>query len=126
MTRTLPTAFVPAPFIPADAPFTPEQRVWLGGFLSGLTAKLKAEEDSGPTRPPVAVLHGSQTGNAEGLANDLAGALKAQGVPVTLKSLGDVAVDEVSAMGRVLVVCSTYGEGAPPPGESREAASPRS
>ena len=42
MTRTLPTAFVPAPFIPADAPFTPEQRVWLGGFLSGLTAKLKA------------------------------------------------------------------------------------
>ena len=53
MTRTLPTAFVPAPYIPADAPFTPEQRVWLGGFLSGLTAKLKAEEDSGPTRPPV-------------------------------------------------------------------------
>ena len=65
MTRTLPTAFVPAPYIPADAPFTPEQRVWLGGFLSGLTAKLKAEDDSGPTRPPVSVLHGSQTGNAE-------------------------------------------------------------
>ena len=114
MTRVLPTAFVPAPHIPGDAPFTPEQRVWLGGFLSGLTAKLKAEEDSGPTRPPVTVLHGSQTGNAEGLAGDLAGALKAQGVPVTLKSLGDVGVDEVPAMGRVLIVCSTYGEGEMP------------
>ena len=34
MTRTLPTAFVPAPYIPADAPFTPEQRVWLDLLLA--------------------------------------------------------------------------------------------
>ena len=131
MTRALPTAFVPAPHIPSDAPFTLEQRVWLGGFLSGLTAKLKAEEDTGPTRPPVSVLYGSQTGNAEGLANDLAGSLKAQGVPVSLASLDDVAPDAVSALGRVLVICSTYGEGEMPDNASlfweafREDAMPR-
>ena len=114
MTRSLPRAFVPAPHIPSDAPFTPEQRVWLGGFLSGLTAKLKAEDTGGPSRPPVSVLYGTQTGNAESLANDLAGTLKGQGVPVSLRSLGDVALDEVAGMGRVLVVCSTYGEGEMP------------
>ena len=64
------------PFIPDNAPFSPEQRLWLNGYLAGLfsDASLAARAMSGLSAPPAApakplvVLYGSQTGTAEGLA----------------------------------------------------------
>ena len=53
--------------IPDDAPFSAEQRAWLGQFLSNLIAGAAAPAASGPA-VPVTLLWGSQTGNAEGLA----------------------------------------------------------
>ena len=118
MTRTLPTAFVPAPYIPADAPFTPEQRVWLGGFLAGLTAPSSRPRTTAvrPRPPVVRMLYGSQTGNAEGARERrCAGALKAQGVPVSLKQPRRRRPStRCPRLGRVLVICSTYGEGEMP------------
>ena len=64
------------PFIPDNAPFSPEQRLWLNGYLAGLfsDANLGARAMSGlaaaPAAPakPLVLLYGSQTGTAEGLA----------------------------------------------------------
>jgi len=67
------------PFIPENAPFSPEQRLWLNGYLAGLFsdasagARMLAGLSAAPAAlpapaKPLAVLFGSQTGTAEGLA----------------------------------------------------------
>ena len=58
------------PHIPEEAPFNPAQRAWLNGFLAGLYSYAPAEPTSQP-RLRIALLYGSQTGTAEGLARKL-------------------------------------------------------
>lgn len=104
------------PAIPDDAPFTPEQRLWLGGYLAGLRAAkaaAPAAEQSSST-PPVHVLYGTQTGNAELVAEDTTSALKAAGVDARMAGLDEITPESVVGMGRVAVICSTYGQGEMP------------
>ena len=58
------------PFIPDNAPFTPEQRSWLNGFLAGLFSQTTATAPAVELPPSlkIAVLYASQSGTAEGLA----------------------------------------------------------
>ena len=70
------------PFIPENAPFTAEQRMWLNGFLAGvfsnanpagasaLASALGAGVESAGPKTPLTVLYGSQTGTAEGSATN--------------------------------------------------------
>lgn len=104
------------PFIPADAPFSPEQRVWLAGFLAGVRSSAIDATDAGGRTPQLAlhVLVGTQTGTAEAIAEDLGRAASGYGVAVTTIGLDDVEVDRLPAMGHVVVVTSTYGEGEMP------------
>jgi len=73
----------PVPFIPASAPFTPEQRGWLNGLLAGLFSAASASPAvlATPAKSslPVTILHASQTGTGEGLARKLAKVLKSRG-----------------------------------------------
>lgn len=108
--------------VSADAPFTREQRIWLAGYLAGArsAAARPAQEDpvgavtQAGAAGPVHVLYGSETGNAEVVADDTVAALRARGVTVEQHELNDVEPDALAAMARVLVVCSTYGEGEMP------------
>ncbi|MDQ2833940.1 MAG: flavodoxin domain-containing protein, partial [Acidobacteriota bacterium] len=78
------------PFIPDNAPFTPEQRGWLNGFLAGLysTASVAAAPVADPLPSlKIAVLYASQSGTAEGLARKIAKELKAKGHIASLVSL---------------------------------------
>jgi len=62
------------PVIPENAPFQPEQRIWLNGFLAGYFARMAIPDrglsPSSPARPliPLLIVYGSQTGTAEALA----------------------------------------------------------
>ena len=64
------------PHIPKDAPFSGDQRTWLSGFLAGLHTSAAmggaAVADAPSKAPPLDIVFGTQTGNAEGLANDAA------------------------------------------------------
>jgi hypothetical protein len=70
------------PYIPNSAPFTPEQRAWLNGYLTGLFADANVpqlEVGATPARlarsqkpDPLLVMYGSQTGTAEQLARRFA------------------------------------------------------
>lgn len=100
-------AFVP--HIPEDAPFIPSQRAWLNGFLAGLYSYAPAVK---PLR--VALLYGSQTGTAEGLARKLAKEMKGAGFEVVLSSLEGYVPATLAAESYALFIVSTYGEGEAP------------
>lgn len=102
------------PHIPEEAPFTQAQRAWLNGFISGLYSYAPAP--TLPVQKPlrVAVLYGSQTGTAEGLARKLAKELKVAGFEVALNSLEGYVSATLAEEHHALFVVSTYGEGEAP------------
>ncbi|QDG91919.1 sulfite reductase subunit alpha [Rhizobium sp. NIBRBAC000502774] len=109
------------PYIPQDAPFNGDQRAWLSGFLAGLHSRAAMGLDTSvaAAAPKAAagvlnILFGTQTGNAEALAMDIADAARAQGMQPVVTALDDVSMDSLGAMKRVIVVTSTYGEGEMP------------
>ncbi|MGC0366259.1 sulfite reductase (NADPH) flavoprotein alpha-component [Rhodococcus sp. 27YEA15] len=109
------------PYIPEYAPFTGDQKAWLSGFLAGLhsrtvmpgtaAATTTVEKSAGAA---VHILFGSQTGNAESVAEDAAAAARAHGLQPLVAGLDTVDMNTLSAMRRILVVTSTYGEGEMP------------
>ncbi len=107
----------PAEFIPAEAPFDPEQRHWLNGLLSGLHAiASSASMDAGGAAEAgtaLTILYGSQAGNAEGVSKDLKKYAKTQGFDATLAALDDVQVSDLSAVNHLLIVSCTQN-GLPP------------
>ncbi len=105
-----------SPYIPEDAPFSDDQRFWVAGFVSGLRAR--ATLVAVPAEPgPVTVLNvlfGTQTGNAESVAEEAAKSARAMGFDARVRALDDVEMETLAAMSSVLIVCSTYGEGEMP------------
>jgi sulfite reductase (NADPH) flavoprotein alpha-component len=73
-----------------------------------------ASGDLEAPRPPLRILYGTQTGNAEIVAGDAAAAAKAQGFDVTVSGLEEIALDQFAGLKYVLIVTSTYGEGEMP------------
>ena len=107
------------PYIPDNAPFSPEQRSWLNGFLAGLffgtmPAPALAEPTLASTSLKVAVLHASQSGTGEGLARKVVKELKARGHLTTLASLESYTPHALASEQHAVLIASTYGEGDPP------------
>lgn len=110
------------PYIPEDAPFNGEQKYWLAGFLAGLHSRLlvleeRPQSESGAGAAATTQLHilfGSQTGNAEALAQSAAKAARDSGLLPVVQALGEVDIEIFASMRHVLVITSTYGEGEMP------------
>jgi sulfite reductase (NADPH) flavoprotein alpha-component len=118
------------PFLPESAPFSSEQRHYLNGFLAGaLQNGSAAQNGHAPTGMtaivappasvtntlPVQVFYGSQSGNAEGLAESLGSMLGKTGkITAKVHSLESHADLDWSAGGHALLVCSTWGDGEMP------------
>ena len=105
------------PFIPDNAPFTPEQRAWLNGMLAGIFSAAPAAANV-PAKPShrIAVLYASQSGTAEGLARKLAKELKAQGHMPAVSTLVGYTSAALAAEKYALLIASTYGDGDAPDG----------
>lgn len=109
---------VHAPIIPDSAPFTPEQRAWLNGFLASWLAGEEAgaavaASHAAPGVSPL-ILFGSQSGNAESLAKKAAKAAQSRGFAARVKELNSIDPATLAAESHVLVVTSTWGEGEMP------------
>lgn len=106
------------PYIPKDAPFNEDQRAWLNGFWAGLNSRIimtgQVAGGQQQAMKTVNILYGTQTGNAELLANDAADAARNAGLTPVVESLEDIELEQFAEMERVVIVTSTYGEGEMP------------
>src|ERR1700733_12567456 len=106
------------PVLPPTAPFTPEQRAWLNGYVAGRFASFAAA--SGPAPPPSApkpsllILYGSQSGTGETLARRLAAEAAQKGFESRLFEANSYEKAGWTKKPRLLLVTSTWGEGDPP------------
>jgi sulfite reductase (NADPH) flavoprotein alpha-component len=78
------------------------------------TSRLTAAGTGASTR--LLVVHASQTGTAEGLAEQTAAALQTAGVEVLLRPLAQLDMATLQTSDQALFIVSTYGEGDPPDG----------
>ena len=105
-----------APFIPLNAPYSDTQRAWLSGFFAGMHSHMlhSAGSVNQANARTLHILFGSQTGNSESLANDAAASAKSHGLLPVVKSMDEVDVNQLAKMEYLLIITSTYGEGAMP------------
>jgi len=121
-------------FLPNTAPFTvdqiqllnsflpnlqPNQLIWLEGFISGLRASQSqnvgamASAETAKS-PELMVLFGSESGNAENLADKTAKTAAKAGFKAKVVSMGDIKPAKLKGVENLLVLVSTWGEGDPP------------
>ncbi|KFI22932.1 assimilatory sulfite reductase (NADPH) flavoprotein subunit [Nitrosococcus oceani] len=103
-----------------------EQMTWLSGYLAGFNAAQQGATsmvqptaaqplaDSGAAIRTATVLFGSQTGNAEKLAEKLCGQLSQAGFVPTLQDMGSYKPRQLKRENYLFVIVSTHGEGDPP------------
>ena len=119
--------------LPAGAPFgadqisalnsvfsasTAEQRAWLSGFLAGVQAA-NAPQTTTPAAPPkprvpLTILFGTESGNAEALAQRARRAAAKLGFAVKMVDMADATPGQMAAVPNLLLIASTWGEGDPP------------
>jgi sulfite reductase (NADPH) flavoprotein alpha-component len=120
------------PMLPETAPFpadqitalnrimsatNAEQRTWLSGFLAGYqaaTAPLPAAAAPPARRAPLTILFGTESGNAEALADVARKAAGKLGFAARVLDMADATPAQVAGAQNLLVIASTWGEGDPP------------
>jgi sulfite reductase (NADPH) flavoprotein alpha-component len=90
------------------------QRLWLGGYLAGSLEPASAATPAPSSTPPVAIVYGSQSGNAEQLAKRLAARLAEQRVHYRVLDMLDCRKKDLESAATLLVIVSTHGDGDPP------------
>ncbi|MCY8649921.1 assimilatory sulfite reductase (NADPH) flavoprotein subunit [Bacillus haynesii] len=105
---------------------TASQKAWLSGYLAAvqtadaaaaletLPAEVPAASPAQPVSKEVTILFGSQTGNAQGLAENAAKTLTERGFQVTVSAMSDFKPNQLKKLKNLLIVVSTHGEGDPP------------
>ena len=110
----------PVPLIPDTAPFSPEQRAWLNGFLAGVFSRAPSVSNVGGVPPPretlqpLTILFGSQSGSAESLAKKTAKEAGKRGFAPTVMDMAQATPASLAAEKNLLIITSTFGDGEPP------------
>ncbi len=106
---------------------TESQKVWLSGYLAASQSASSVSVQDVPAAEQstaavsvqsiskdVTILFGSQTGNAQRLAESTGKTLKEQGFNVTVASMNDFKPNNLKKVENLLILVSTHGEGEPP------------
>lgn len=93
----------------------PDQLLWLSGYLAGRAAgDAPVAPVAHSTGPTLTILFGSQTGNGEELARQLAERAQERGFAPDLKNIADYNKSALKKEKLLLLIMSTHGEGDPP------------
>jgi sulfite reductase (NADPH) flavoprotein alpha-component len=97
---------------------TPEQRVWLSGYVAGYQAAAEAPA-AVPAAPPIAkarltILYATESGNAEALAAAARKSAARLGFAAKAVDMMDTTPEQIAGAENLLVIASTWGEGDPP------------
>nr|QXF14403.1 sulfite reductase [NADPH] flavoprotein alpha-component [uncultured bacterium] len=91
------------------------QTAWVSGYLAGVSQQgsvvAPAAQSAAQT---LTILYASQTGNAKGVAGQVAESAKAAGLSVVLKNTADYKAKALKNETHLLIVASTNGEGEAP------------
>ncbi|QBG37785.1 assimilatory sulfite reductase (NADPH) flavoprotein subunit [Litorilituus sediminis] len=103
----------------ATANLSSLQLAWASGYLAakseqGQNAQLAPASAAVAVAKTLTILYASQTGNAKGVASQLAEVAKAAGITVNLKNVADYKAKSLKSETHLLIVASTNGEGEPP------------
>ena len=96
------------------------QAVWLSGYFAALagTGLVSQDMSSGPgaasNLPRMTILFGTETGNGEGLANDLLDLATAKGFNACVEDMVEFDFSKLEQESLMFVLVSTHGEGDPP------------
>lgn len=110
------------------AKLTPEQRAWVGQYLvensnnTTIPSSNEATESSHITNSPdeadkprsITILYGTETGNAQTVAETLNERLVENGFTVTISEMDDYKFDTLAQSEDLFLISSTHGEGEPP------------
>ena len=108
------------PVLPDNSPLAPEKQVLVNGILAGLFARIRLPNSVTPpaglpeSETAVTILWASQTGNAEGYAEQCAKRLKASGLNARVMAMDDINMADLAKASQVLLLTSTFGDGDPP------------
>ncbi|HWO99973.1 MAG TPA: assimilatory sulfite reductase (NADPH) flavoprotein subunit [Methylococcus sp.] len=98
---------------------SPMQAAWLSGYFAALSGGVAPSAAGMPVAeasnlPLMTILFGSQTGNGEGVANELAAKAQAKGFHVRVMDMADYEPAQLLDERLLFIVVSTHGEGDPP------------
>ncbi len=99
-----------------DTPFSEDQQQWLSGFFAGANTRLlkQAEGQSNANTQSLTVIYGTQTGNSESIGDDVVALAGEYGLSAQLVDMADLELENFADIERMLIICSTYGEGEMP------------
>ena len=113
--------------LPDSSPFSPDQRKALDSLLAGFDALqrgwLSGFLAAGAAVPAAAapvsagkltVLYGTESGNAESLADRAVKDAKKKGFKAVMKNMADISPADLAKEGNLLVIVSTWGDGDAP------------
>lgn len=92
------------------------QRLWLSGYLAGSLAPVSVAAAAGASTAsaPVTILFGSESGNSQRLAQQLARRLGDRQAPHRVLDMMDCRKADLEQAQRVVAIVSTHGDGDPP------------
>jgi sulfite reductase (NADPH) flavoprotein alpha-component len=100
--------------------YSPLQLAWASGYLAAKSEQTFSKNALSPTIvekkqvSKVTILYASQTGNAKGVAKELAQSASAAGCEVNLLNIADYKAKNLKNEHYVIIIASTNGEGEPP------------
>ncbi len=114
--------------LPESSPFSPDQRKsldsllagfdalqrgWLSGFLAAGSAAIPASA-APAAAGKLTVLYGTESGNAEQLADRAVKEAKKKGFKAVMKNMSEISPADLSKVENLLVIVSTWGDGEAP------------
>src|SRR4028118_996204 len=96
---------------------SPEEIIWMNGYLSGMIAHGTARPETAPAKNGVSkitIVYGTETGNSKKLATSFAGKAKKNGINAKVVSMDQYRINDLSKEDYLFSIVSTHGDGEPP------------